>query len=119
MEKLPTYNQAELIEIFKRTKEWGRLGLVNDETTFNTDDPDCYPRGIIIELSKKNKKDWDLLNEVATEINGVSFSREAMRMWIKPDTEMNFRLTEFGYATAICSSLVEDGFNCYADVNWR
>ena len=90
--------------------------VASDSTSQTTDDPDCYPNGLLLGLEKGDTK-LVSLRFLAKHLDWVNFSSN--HLYIKPLTEIHFRLTKVGYLHALAECLTERGIPCSPDVNWR
>jgi glycosyltransferase involved in cell wall biosynthesis len=96
----------------------GIARIISDATTFDSDDQDCYPRGITLTLDR-HRPEWKLLKSLEEEISWLSVDQKSRRLRIHSNLEIPFRLTESAYQSAIAYSLNVSGISCYADVHWR
>lgn len=107
-----------LLEILTKARNAGIARIISDATTFDSDDQDCYPRGIVLTI-ERNRPEWELLKSLGKEIPWLSVNRRLRRLSIAPGLEIAFSLTLFGYQSAVADSLNAGGISCYADVYWR
>jgi len=107
-----------LLEILTKARNAGIAAIISDTTTFVSDDQDCYPQGIILTI-ERNRPEWELLKKLGKEIPWLSVDRRLRRLSIASGLEMSFRLTIFGYQSAVADVLNASGISCYADVHWR
>ena len=107
-----------LLETLIKARNAGTAAIITDTTTFFSDDQDCYPKGIVLTL-ERNRPEWELFKRLEKEIPWLSVDRRRRRLSISCELEIEFRLTQFAYQSAVAESLNESGISCYADVNWR
>lgn len=107
-----------LLEILTKARNAGIARIISDATTFDSDDQDCYPRGIVLTI-ERNRPEWELLKSLEKEIPWLSVDRRLRRLSIASGLEIAFSLTLFGYQSAVADSLNAGGISCYADVYWR
>ena len=101
-----------------RAREAGIEYILSDKTTFDTDDLDCYPRGIRLILSRSSSE-WTLLKILEEEFEWLKIDKRSGRMSINPNQSIHHRLTEYGFQQTVVNLLNQSGIDCYADVNWR
>ena len=105
-----------VLEAILEARARGSEVVASDMTSRTTDDPDCYPRGLLVALEKTDPK-LVSLRFLAKHLDWVSFSSN--HLYLKPLTEFRFRLTEVGYLHALAECLTERGIPCSPDVNWQ
>lgn len=101
-----------------RAREAGIESILSDKTTFDTDDQDCYPRGIRLTFSRSSSE-WTLLKILEEEFEWLKIDKRSGRLSINPNQSIQYRLTEYGFQQAVVNSHNQSGIDCYADINWR
>lgn len=112
---LPQFQQV--LEALQRAQTYGALAVFDDHTTRETDDQDCYPRGIFLAIQRGDPR-WPSLRFLAKHLDWVSLG-PGKHLFIQPPTQILFRITEAKYLHAVVESLQESGFECFADVFYR
>ena len=105
-----------VLEALQHAQTTGALAIEEDKTTFQTDDQDCYPRGLVLTMDRNDPK-WGSLRFLSKHLDWVNL--EGKWLHISPPQPMEFRLTEVIYLRAVAESLKESGIDCFADVHYR
>lgn len=108
----------QILEAVQRAQTMGALALLNDTTTRETDDQDCYPRGIKLSIERKDPK-WYTLRFLAKHLDWVDLDSRTKHFYIASPQPIDFRLAEVTYLMAVADSLNESGIECAADVYYR
>lgn len=108
----------EVLEALEAARAAGILAVEADKTTMPTDDQDCYPRCILLDLERKDPR-WPALRFLAKHLDWVSMQPRGKNLRLRAGVEMRYRLTELGYLSAIAEILNERGFRCVVDVYYR
>ena len=107
----------QVLEALQRARTLGVIGTLDDRTTRETDDQDCYPRGIVLAIERGDPR-WPSLRFLAKHLDWVSLE-PGKRLLIQPLEPISFRVTEAKYLRAVAESLRESGFECFAEVYYR
>ena len=113
--RLPQFQLV--LEALQRAQTHGAIAILDDHTTRETDDQDCYPRGIVLDIARSDPR-WPSLRFLAKHLDWFSLE-PGKRLMIQPPQPISFRVTEAKYLDAVAKSLRECGFVCYADVFHR
>lgn len=105
-----------VLEALQHAQTMGAVAIKEDRTTFQEDDQDCYPRGLVVTLERKDPK-WDSLRFLSKHLDWVSLTGKQLN--IRPPQPMKFRLTEVAYLNAVADALKERGIDCFPDVHYR
>lgn len=105
-----------VLEALQYAQAMGALAIKEDSTTFQADDQDSYPRGLVLTLERKDPK-WASLRFLSKHLDWVSLTGKQLH--IKPPHPMKFRLTEVAYLRAVADALEERGIACFPDVYYR
>lgn len=106
-----------VLEALQRAQTHGAIAVLGDKTTCETDDQDCYPRGIVLDLERNDPR-WPSLRFLAKHLDWLSLET-GKRLMIHPPHPLAYRVTEVTYLHAVAESLRESGFECFADVYYR
>lgn len=106
-----------VLEALQRAQTRGAIAVLGDKTTRETDDQDCYPRGIVLYLERNDPR-WPSLRFLARHLDWLSLETGKCLV-IHPPQPLAYRLTEVTYLHAVVESLRESGFECDADVYYR
>jgi hypothetical protein len=96
----------------------GALALLEDATTPSSDDQDCYPRGLALNIDRKDPK-WHSLRFLAKHLDWVSLDTRKKKLYLMPPEPIKFRLSEALYLSAVANSLNESGIDCTPDIYYR
>ena len=113
--KLPQFQQV--LEALQRAQTHGAIAVLDDNTTRETDDQDCYPRGLVLAIARSDPR-WPSLRFLARHLDWLSLE-PGKRLVVQPPQPISFRLTEARYLHAVVEALRESGFECFADVFYR
>ena len=105
-----------VLEAVLEARAKGVEAISTNQITRETDDQDCYPRGITVYLDRSDPKVASL-RFLSKHLDWLSFSGKGLS--IRPPEWPQFRLTEVTYLEAVAESLRAKGIKCYADVHWR
>lgn len=117
-ESLLKIEKKKVLETLERARDSGIAAIRLDNTTLSTDDQDCYPRGLQLNIDRSSLK-WLALRLLSKEIDWISLDARRQYMHIRTSEPMTYRLTERCYLRAVCQALSEDGIECNEDVNWH
>lgn len=107
-----------VLEAIERARTIGAIALLDDMTTRETDDQDCYPRGLVLDLDRKDPK-WKALRFLSKHLDWVSLETSEKCLFLSPPQPIKYHLSEVQYLHAIANSLREDGIQCSPDVYYR
>jgi hypothetical protein len=108
----------QVLEALQMAQTMGAIALLGDKTTFQTDDQDCYPRGLALDLDRKDPK-WHSLRFLSKHLDWVNLDTRTKHLYIGSPEPIEFRLAEVCYLQAVSESLNENGINCTPDVYYR
>lgn len=108
----------DVLEALEAARAAGILAVEADKTTMPTDDQDCYPCDIVLDLERNDLR-WPALRFLAKHFDWVSLESRRKNLRLRAEVEMRYRLTELGYLSAIAEILNERGFNCVVDMYYR
>lgn len=78
------------------------------------DDQDTYPRGLVIQfINYKDKLDWMILEEIATELAWFFAERKGMRFHFEPPDYGSRHDMEIFFQMFISNKLSQLGLKCY------
>jgi hypothetical protein len=106
-----------VLETFQRAQTCGAIAVLNDRTTRETDDQDCYPRGLRLNLDPHDPR-WPSIRFLAKHLDWILLEGKKS-LHIRSPQPIPFRLTEVSYLTAVAESLREGGVECSPDVYYR
>lgn len=102
-----------------RSRHAGTVAAHQDTTTLLTDDHDCYPRGLLLQIDKKTPR-WLALCQISKQLDWVHLDARKQSLVIQPEEPIKkFRLTHHAYLEAVAKSLSNDGLECFPDINWH
>jgi hypothetical protein len=107
----------QVLEALQRAQTHGAIGVLDDHTSRETDDQDCYPRAIVLAIERSDPR-WPSLRFLAKHLDWVSLE-PGKRLLIHPPQPISFRVTEANYLRAVAESLRESGIECFSDVFYR
>jgi hypothetical protein len=106
-----------VLESLQRAQACGVLAALDDQSTRDTDDQDCYPRGLRLNLDPLDPR-WPSIRFLAKHLDWIRLhGRKALN--ISPPEAFSNRLTEIVYLNAVAGSLQKDGIDCFPDVYYR
>ena len=108
----------QVLHALQTAQTMGALELLDDNTTFATDDQDCYPRGLALNLDRKDPK-WHSLRFLSKHLDWVVLDTKTKHLFIQPSEPIGFRLAEVRYLRALADSLNDSGIRCTPDVYYR
>lgn len=108
----------QVLQALQTAQTMGALALLDEEITFATDDQDCYPRGLALDLDRKNPI-WSSLRFLSKHLDWVVLDTRTKYLFIQPCEPIGFRLAEVRYLRAIAESLNESGIRSTPDVHYR
>jgi len=115
-------NSSEKLEVLRiallEARQAGIAWIQADTTTFVTDDPDCYSRGIKLAI-QRGRAEWNLLKELEKEFSWFKVDKRTSMLTISPNLNIKFKLSLYGFHQAVANSLEKSGIDCYVDVNWK
>ncbi len=116
------YNASEKLEFLRaallEARQAGIAWIRADTTTFATDDPDCYSRGIKLAI-QRSRAEWNLLKKLEKDFPWFKIDKRTSSITISSNLKIEFKLSLYGFHQAVACSLKESGIDCYVDVNWR
>ena len=116
------FNVSEKKEFLRmallEARQAGIASIQADTTTFVTDDPDCYSRGIKLVI-QRGRPEWNLLKELEKEFPWFKIDKRTGKLTISANVNIQLKLSLYGFHQAVAHSLEKNGINCYVDVNWR
>lgn len=84
---------------------------------FGNDDQDAYPRGVDISfITKKEKLDWMILEEISQELPWFYTNKKAGRIGFKITDYGGRHDMEISFQSHIASKLSEFGLKCFSNV---
>jgi hypothetical protein len=107
----------QVLEAMQNARMNGAAEVLNDKTTRETDDQDCYPRGIILNLERSDPR-WSSIRFLAKHLDWLELDT-GKSLTIRSLHPIVFRITELGYLNAVVRSLTESGISCYVDINYH
>jgi hypothetical protein len=111
------YSASQVVlETLQNAQTFGVMAILDDKTTRETDDQDCYPRGIMLRLDRADAR-WPSLRFLAKHLDWVAL--DGKRLHIRSPQPIGFRLTELRFLVAVAASLCESGMDCHTDVFYK
>lgn len=107
-----------VLEALVEARQEGERAAAADTTTAATDDQDCYPRGIAIDVPRGDPV-WPSLRFLAKHLDWVRLASGPVRLFILPEKKVRFRLAEVAHLTASAAALTKRGIKCDAEVHYR
>jgi hypothetical protein len=89
-----------------------------DTTTRDSDDQDCYPRGIQLRIERTDPV-WTSLRFLSKHLDWISLDTKTKHLYVSPLEELPFHLTRVAFQEQVSSSLNEAGIPCGSDVYYR
>jgi hypothetical protein len=107
----------QVLEALQRAQTHGAIDILGNIATRETDDQDCYPRGVILNLDRTDPR-WPSIRFLAKHLDWLSLET-GKRLNVCPPQPIPYRTAEAAYLHAVAESLRECGFDCYADIYYR
>ena len=106
-----------VLEALQRAQTHGAIAILGNTATRETDDLDCYPRGVVLNLERADPR-WPSIRFLAKHLDWLCLE-PGKRLNVYPPQPIMYRIAEAAYLRAVAESLQECGFNCYADIYYR
>ena len=89
-----------------------------DTTTRDSDDQDCYLRGIQLRIERTDPV-WTSLRFLSKHLDWINLDTKTRHLYVSPLEELPFRLTRLAFQEHVASSLNGAGIPCGSDVYYR
>jgi hypothetical protein len=108
----------QVLDAVQTAQTMGAFALLNDKTTRETDDQDCYPRGLALYIDRKDPR-WYSLRFLSKHLDWIHLETRTKHLHIRSPEPIHFRVSEVRYLNAVAESLNESGINCAPDIYYR
>ena len=89
-----------------------------DTTTQETDDQDCYPRGIELYIERDDPV-WHSLRFLSKHLDWINLDTRTKHLYIQPPESIPFRNTQAHFQQEVALSLNHSGIYCAPHVYYR
>jgi hypothetical protein len=89
-----------------------------DTTTRDSDDQDCYLRGIQLRIERTDPV-WTSLRFLSKHLDWINLDTKTKHLHVSPLEEIPFRLARTAFQGQVATSLNEAGIPCGSDVYYR